>query len=165
MSSTAIISSSSRKNGDTARMVQQLVDITGWDVIDLADYTINHYDYEHRQQDDFISLMKDIINQYDTLVFATPVYWYAMSGIMKVFFDRFTDLLKTEKEYGRKLRGKNFAAISCSQGGGNLEKYFWLPFKETAAYLGMHYICDMHYLTDITTDEELAVFTGLVTNQ
>lgn len=165
MSKTVIISGSSRKNGDTAGMVQQLVDITGWDVIDLSDYTINHYDYEHKHEDDFIPLMKSIIRQYDTLVFATPVYWYAMSGLMKVFFDRFTDLLKTEKEYGRKLRGKGFAAISCSQGGGNLEAYFWLPFKETAAYLGMSYKGDLHYLTGVTTDEELTAFATPGTNR
>ena len=34
-----------------------------------------------------------IIEKYDTLIFATPVYWYSMSGIMKVFFDRKNDNL------------------------------------------------------------------------
>ena len=36
-----------------------------------------------------------------TIIFVTPVYWYAMSGRMKVFFDRWTDLLKIDKDTGR----------------------------------------------------------------
>jgi len=36
--------------------------------------------------DDFISLMTEIIEKYDTLIFATPVYWYSMSRILKKSF-------------------------------------------------------------------------------
>ncbi|MCP4458779.1 MAG: NAD(P)H-dependent oxidoreductase [Cytophagales bacterium] len=39
---------------------------------------------------------------------ATPVYWYSMSGIMKVFLDRIYDVLTIEKELGRKLHGKKW---------------------------------------------------------
>ena len=56
--------------------------------------------------------MKTIISKYDTIIFATPVYWYSMSGILKVFIDRITDLLTIEKELGRKLRGKKMAVVS-----------------------------------------------------
>lgn len=163
MNKTVIISGSARKNGDTSKMANQLAALASWDIIDLNDYNFSHYDYEHKNQDDdYLPMIKNIIDKYDTIVFATPVYWYAMSGVMKMFFDRFTDLLKIEKEYGRKLRGKKMAAISCSQGGGNLEDMFWLPFKETAAYLGMYYAGDMHYNTDITTREELLAFTSKI---
>lgn len=58
---------------------------------------------------DYLNLMKQILDKYETLILATPVYWYSMSGIMKVFFDRLTDLLTIEKEFGRKLRGKKTA--------------------------------------------------------
>jgi multimeric flavodoxin WrbA len=52
----------------------------------------------------------------------TPVYWYTMSGIMKVFFDRFSDLLRIEKDLGRKLRGKSMAVISC--GADEIRRFF-----------------------------------------
>ncbi len=86
-------------------------------MIDLSDYSISHFDYKHlNKEDDFISLMKKISGDYDTLIFATPVYWYAMSCVMKDFFDRFTDLLRIEKELGRTLRNKGVAVITSSNG-------------------------------------------------
>ncbi|MEZ4804274.1 MAG: NAD(P)H-dependent oxidoreductase [Bacteroidia bacterium] len=86
-----------------------------------------------------------------------PVYWYAMSGIMKVFFDRLSDLLTIEKDLGRQLRGKNMAVVSVSN-GNNLGDAFWLPFKSTAEYLGMHYIGDLHTLRNIEQTEGLQEF-------
>ena len=82
-----IILGSSRKDGDTKKVVDELVKLTGWDLIDLNDYKISYYDYEHKNlDDDYLPLMRKIIANYDVLIFATPVYWYSMSGIMKVFF-------------------------------------------------------------------------------
>ncbi|MFW5760799.1 MAG: NAD(P)H-dependent oxidoreductase [Cyclobacteriaceae bacterium] len=69
------------------------------------------------------------MTNYDLLIFAAMVYWYSISGIMKVFFDRITDLLTIEKNLGRQLRGKYMAAISCCN-GNNLEENFWLPFSK-----------------------------------
>lgn len=139
-----IILGSSRKNGETNKVVAELIGISNWDLIDLRDYRISHFDYEHKNRDDdYIDLVKRITDSYDVLIFATPVYWYSMSGIMKVFFDRLTDLLEIEKDTGRKLRNKYMAVISSSN-GGNLGDSFWLPFRKTAEYLGMNYVADLH---------------------
>ena len=139
-----IILGSSRKDGETKKVVSELIRISGWDLIDLKDYNISQFDYEHlNRNDDFIQLMKKITENYDVLIFATPVYWYSMSGIMKTFFDRFTDLLRIEKDTGRKLRDKYMAVISCSN-GDNLGDHFWLPFKKSSEYLGMNYIANLH---------------------
>ena len=84
-----------------------------------------------------------------------------MSGRMKVFFDRLTDLLRIEKDTGRQLRDKYMAVISCSN-GGNLEEYFWLPFKNSAEYLGMHYLTDLHtYQGDVDIDK-IAEFKSII---
>ena len=40
-----IIVGSARRDGDTARLVQMLAQLSGWPVIDLNDYHISHYDY------------------------------------------------------------------------------------------------------------------------
>ena len=157
-----IILGSSRKDGDTKKMVDELVNISNWDCIDLNDYNISYYDYEHKNlDDDYLTLMRQIIANYDVLIFATPVYWYSMSGIMKVFFDRITDLLDSEKDLGRKLRGKSMAALSCSV-GDNLGENFWLPFSETARYLGMNYLGNIHTLADKNETENLQNFAAMI---
>lgn len=153
-----VILGSSRTDGETVAVVKQLKHISNWDVIDLNEYEINYYDYEHKNKDDdYLSLMQKIITDYDVMIFATPVYWYAMSGIMKTFFDRFTDLLDVEKELGRKLRTKSMAAISSSQ-GSNLGDNFWLPFTESAKYLGMNYFGNAHFVTGNDESEKMSKF-------
>ncbi len=143
-----IILGSSRSNGNTAELISKISKENNIDIIDLNKYNFSYYDYESKNlDDDFLPLMKSIIKKYDTLVFATPVYWYNMSGIMKVFFDRFSDLIRVEKEEGRKLRGKNMFVISNSH-SSNLESSFYIPFQKSADYLGMKYLGDMHFNAD-----------------
>ena len=143
-----IILGSSRNNGNTTRIVNEIAQKFHMDVVNLSDYKISYYDYESKNsEDDFLPLMKGIIEKYDTLVFATPIYWYSMSGIMKVFFDRFSDLIRIEKETGRKLRGKKVAVISNSH-DTEIDYDFYIPFRKSAAYLGMEYLGDKHFNAD-----------------
>lgn len=134
-----IILGSSRSNGNTSNTIASIAKKQAIDVIDLNNYSFSYYDYESKNlNDDFLPLIKSIIEKYDTLIFATPVYWYNMSGIMKVFFDRFSDLIRVEKETGRKLRGKNMFVISNSH-DDQIDDSFYIPFQKSAAYLGMNY--------------------------
>ena len=144
MNKTVIIQGSSKSNGDTNTVVNYLNTTNQFDIIDLNTKSIGHFDYDFKNaNDDFLEIMKEVIEKYDTIIFATPVYWYSMSGILKVFFDRISDLLKTEKDIGRKLRGKNMAMISCSN-ANDLKEGFSMPFIESANYLGMNYLGDIH---------------------
>jgi multimeric flavodoxin WrbA len=144
MKKTVIIQASSRSKGDTGKIVEYIKSKIDVDIIDLRTKNIGHYDYEYQNEnDDFIDLMTHIINTYDTIIFATPVYWYAMSGILKVFFDRISDLLRIHKNTGRELRGKNMAMISISN-QDDIKEEFSMPFVESANYLGMHYLGDIH---------------------
>jgi len=140
---TIIVQGSSRSGGNTNKITQILQNHLAADVIDLSQLHIGQYDYENaNQNDDFMPTIKKIV-EYDSIIFATPVYWYAMSGTMKTFFDRITACLKTEKETGRKLRGKYMAAISC--GSVSIEhEGFFIPFEKSAKYLGMHYSGHIH---------------------
>ncbi len=138
-----IIQGSSRSKGNTSKIVEIFRDGLKSDLIDLNLYEINHYNYEHKNsKDDFLNLLIKIV-EYDIILFATPVYWYSMSGLMKTFFDRITDCLKIEKEIGRKLRGKYMGAISCGSDNVKTEGFF-VPFRNSAEYLGMNYIGDLH---------------------
>ncbi|PWJ43680.1 flavodoxin family protein [Sediminitomix flava] len=144
MKKGVIILGSSNSKGETSQLVSYINGQTDFDIVDLKTKNIAEFDYEFKnQEDDFLPLIKTIVESYDTILFATPVYWYTMSGIMKTFFDRISDCLKIEKETGRKLRGMNMAVISCGS-DHILKEGFHMPFKESANYLGMNYLADVH---------------------
>ncbi|WP_106794404.1 flavodoxin family protein [Aquimarina sp. Aq78] len=139
-----ILQGSSKSNGNTNKIALFIKERTGFDIIDLKSKNIGPFEYDFKNRgDDFLPTIKEIVENYDTLIFATPVYWYAMSGIMKTFMDRITDCIKIEKETGRKLKGKKMGMISCGS-GSELKEGFTMPFIESANYLGMHYLGDIH---------------------
>ena len=151
MKKTVIIQGSSKSFGNTHKVVNYLNKDNQFDVIDLKTKNIGPFDYDFANaNDDFLPLMEEIISKYDTIIFATPVYWYSMSGILKDFFDRMSDLLHYKKDLGRQLRGKNMAMISNS-GANDLKEGFTMPFIESANYLGMNYLGDAH--TWVENDE------------
>lgn len=143
-----IIVGTSRNNGNTTKIAAEIANQYAADVINLNDYQFSYYDYEGKNKDDdFYPLIKSIIAKYDTLIFATPNYWYNMSGIMKVFFDRCTDIISIEKETGKSLKGKKCGVISNSH-SDELESEFYIPFRKSAEYLGMEYIGNAHFNAD-----------------
>ena len=152
---TVIVQASSRSTGNTQKIVRVLQDGIKADLIDLSKLNIGQYCYENKNEgDDFLPAIRKIA-EYDLVIFATPVYWYSMSGLLKTFLDRITECLKTEKETGRKLRGKNMAAISCGSESTEIEGFF-VPFKLTAEYLGMNYLGDVHtWISDENPGEEV----------
>ncbi len=139
MPNTLIVLGSARGDGNTAAAVRDLENRVDGKILDLLDYNIAAYDYgnEYPAGDDFLSLARRIVT-YDRLVLASPVYWYSMSGGMKIFLDRFTDLLTYHKDLGRRLRGKELGVLSCSSERG-VNPGFYEPFRLSAEYLGMEY--------------------------
>ena len=161
-SKKVVILGSSASDGNTRKAVDVLRSLTDFELIDLNNFKINHYDYQHANTgDEFIQLMHTIINGYDTFIFATPVYWYAMSGVMKIFFDRITDLLDYEKDLGRKFRTKNMAVLTSSV-GDHLGDDFFLPFRATANYLGIKYLGNLHTVENKYAPEDLKEFAEII---
>lgn len=153
-----ILQASARNDGNSSALAKQLSQVSSWPMIDINEYNISDFDYlHHNRSDDFLPLMKQLIANYDCFVFVTPVYWYSMSGKLKTFLDRFTDLITIEKDTGRKLRSKQMAVVTTSQ-GGNLDEQFWLPFTETANYLGITYLGNLHTIVGTDYEEELRNF-------
>ncbi|EDP96693.1 NAD(P)H-dependent oxidoreductase [Kordia algicida OT-1] len=138
-----ILLGSSRSHGNTHTIVSELQKQTNFDVIDLKQYKINHFAYDLDNEDDFNTLFKKLTATYTTFVFATPIYWYTMSGVMKVFFDRISDFLYEEKDIGRRLRGTNMGVLSCGS-DKEIKQGFEMPFVESAHYLGMQYKGHIH---------------------
>ncbi len=77
---------------------------------------------------------------HDQIIFATPIYWYAVSPAMKVFLDRISDFLELPDllPKGRRLRGKK-AFIVCTSICDEPSAEFMSSFRETFDYLGMNF--------------------------
>ena len=136
--STIIIQASARPYGNTFRVADYLAGELNAVHLDLLEYRIHPFRYDQRYpaDDKFPHLIRHALLPYDHLVFATPVYWYTMSAGMKLFLDRLSDLLISEKEMGRQLRGKTMSVLSVSN-GDDLPEHFTEPLRLTAAYLAM----------------------------
>jgi len=136
---------SSNPLGDTYGVCKSIVDRHHFKFQDLNELVIMPYDYDHENRDDdFLGFMRHVVKSYDTIILATPVYWYSMSGIMKNFLDRFTDLLTIEKDLGRQLRGKSLLVASVSKNDDCPEEYP-KPFERSANYLGMNWKGYAHF--------------------
>ena len=104
---SVIILGSARNDGNTRRVVDYALHTGKYELIDLMDYKIGYFDYDNNHRDDdFIPLVKRVVSDYQSIIFATPVYWYSMSAVMKTFFDRISDLLMWEKRAGPPVAGK-----------------------------------------------------------
>src|SRR5580700_3645601 len=83
-----IVVGAARSDGNTADAVRRLVATVpgnGVEIVDLAKCKIALYDYETSAHDDFFSIVHKMLSC-ESIIFATPMYWYAMSGILKIFF-------------------------------------------------------------------------------
>ena len=139
-----LILGSANSSGDTYKIASYISKTINIPIIDLLQLEISDFDYNFQNKDDdFFPLIEGLIHNYDTFILTTPVYWYTMSAIMKRFLDRFSDLLKIHKEMGRRLKGKKMAILSCGS-DKLLKQGFHMPFIETAKYLGMDYVGDVH---------------------
>ena len=161
-SNILIIMGSSRSKGNTYQIIAALQEKIAATFIDLKAYNISYYDYEHKNQtDDFLKLAEQML-QYDKIIFATPVYWYSMSAILKTFFDRLSDLLTIRKDIGRGLKGRTMYLIICSS-DKELHEGFAMPFEQTAAYLDMHWGGSIHTWVgergiDVTVSKDVDAF-------
>jgi multimeric flavodoxin WrbA len=134
-----VILASARGDSNTLTAVQRLSPVPDYELIDLRSMRIAPYDYLHPQDDsdDFLRIVQKMLDS-ETIVFATPVYWYAMSGLMKIFFDRFSELLSTHKPMGKALKGRTTYLVSTGA-ERELPPGFETPFKLTSEYFKMNY--------------------------
>lgn len=135
-----LLQASARPNGDTFKAAQKLAEELKADHLDLLNYKTYPFNYEqvYPTDDDFLRLIEEEILPHEQIIFASPVYWYSMSGPLKVFFDRLSDLLKSRKDLGRQLRGKRMSVLSVSN-DEVVNASFYDAFRLSAEYLGMEY--------------------------
>ncbi|PPA72452.1 flavodoxin family protein [Jeotgalibacillus proteolyticus] len=120
--SLVIISGSSRENGNTEILAKEAAKNYDGDVewIYLRNHTIHQIvDERHSEngftpvEDDHSSLIEKML-QADKVLFATPVYWYGMSGYMKTFVDRWSQALRDpDLNFKQRIKNKPAYLITC----------------------------------------------------
>jgi len=168
MLKTLALFSSSRRRGNTGQFMDRIASELNIEVVDLVSLHLSPYDYDHRNRnDDFEPLMERVL-AYEQVIFASPIYWYAVSPAMKVFLDRISDFLELPDllPKGRRLRGKK-AFIVCTSICDEPSPAFMSSFRETFDYLGMnfggaaHVNCQEGYSPDVH-EAYAAAFTALL---
>lgn len=132
-----VIFGSSSSNGSTRKAIDLVFEGEEVPIIDLNHHNISYFDYEGKNlNDDFIGIAEKMV-QHNTIIFASPTYWYTMSAIMKTFLDRWSDLLGHRKDLGRALSGKHMFLITSYS--TKKSELFEESFRLTAEYMNMHY--------------------------
>ena len=140
-----VILGSARPDGQTRKAVDLAFPPGTAELVVLPDFAIGGYDYGHFNANDGFGGIARKMAEAEKIVFATPVYWYAMSAPLKIFFDRLTDMTENLKALGKQLAGKPVWVIATGT-EHTLPDGFEVPFARTAQYFGMTYRgCAYHY--------------------
>jgi multimeric flavodoxin WrbA len=157
-----------RAEGNTAAASNHLrrrLDLNDDQVIDLRSCDLAPFSYEPKAASDDFPMIVERMVRHRHIVFATPVYWYAMSGLMKTLFDRFTDLLVVPegRTRGRALAGRNVWLLATGTDQA-LPAGFEQPFASTAQYFDMRWREAFYLRVDESrapTEQDFAVVDAL----
>lgn len=144
-----VVFGSARPNGNTRSAINIVLKHVNYDFVDLSKFNISPFDYEHKNiDDDFIDVVENILN-YENIILATPVYWYSVSTQMKIFLDRWSDILTIKKELGQKFSGKNLFVISSYATEFPLGcSAFETPIRLMCDYMNINYGGCFYYFVD-----------------
>lgn len=109
----------SRPDGNTAYITQKAIDGHAYRWIDLTQYQLDPVrDVRHDNgeittyNDDYKTLIDQVLES-DTIIFASPVYWYSVSASMKAFIDHWSETLMDPnyKDFKEKMSKKDIRLI------------------------------------------------------
>ncbi|MED1471908.1 NAD(P)H-dependent oxidoreductase [Bacillus salipaludis] len=146
--SIAVLYGGTRPNGNTEALTEHA--IRGLDVerINLRDFSIlpiedaRHDEAGFQDRGDDYNAVIDRVLEHDTLIFATPVYWYSMSGTMKNFIDRWSHSMRDAKypDFKKQMSAKKAYVVAV---GGDNPYVKALPmiqqFKHIFDFMGMEF--------------------------
>ena len=114
---------SSRVDGNSEQLTKKVLEGLSYNSTRLKDLFI-HPIQDKRHSKEGFSIVKDdydvIINQIlksNMIIFATPIYWYSMSGQMKIIIDRFSQAIRDERYPQLKEHFKKIQVIVLATGG------------------------------------------------
>ncbi|MFJ7734516.1 flavodoxin family protein [Lysinibacillus sp. NPDC097231] len=122
MNITAFIGSS-RANSNSEQLTDYVLKGIPHKKIDLKNVTIEPiHDLRHDDNgfqfvaDDYDQIIQAFLTS-DIVIFATPIYWYSMSGIMKNMVDRLSHAIRDERFPQLKEKLQTTEAIVLAVGG------------------------------------------------
>ena len=95
------INGSPNKDGNTVHLAKALLAGQVYDTFHLADYKI--YCYGQSYDDDELPKMLTAMQQADTIVIGSPVFWHNMSGAVRNLLDRLYGALDKRVMRGKRL--------------------------------------------------------------
>jgi multimeric flavodoxin WrbA len=120
MPSVLVVSSSPRRDGNSSRLADAALEGAreaghAAELVRVDDH-VAHFLRDCRRcrdasgrctiDDGFEALLRDSVLPADGIIFATPIYWYGMSGQLKTFFDRmFCFIAASEPDADRFVAG------------------------------------------------------------
>ncbi|WP_436862487.1 flavodoxin family protein [Staphylococcus caeli] len=109
----------SRPEGNTAHLTKMAIDGHDYEWIDLTKYQLNpvrdvRHDGKHitSYDDDYKSIIDKVLES-DTVIIASPVYWYSVSASIKAFIDHWSETMMDPKysDFRTKMAEKDFRLI------------------------------------------------------
>lgn len=130
---------SARKNGNTEQLINYILDGIEHTSIQIADHHIEPIiDMRHTEEgfsitnDDCDEIIQQLLD-HDVILFATPLYWYGMSGQMKLFIDRWSQYLRDERFNFKEELSKKKAYVVIT--GGANAKFTGLPLVQQFGHI------------------------------
>ena len=99
--SILFINGSPNKNGNTSELAAALLNGKNYTTLNLIDYTIGAYG--QNLPNDGLDTVIHAIEQADTIVVGSPVYWHNICGSVRNVLDRFYGKVENGSLSGRKL--------------------------------------------------------------
>lgn len=87
------INCSKNKNGVTSNLGKTAFKGIESNQLHLVDYSIKQIDQESDKRTDQFKEVFIPFKEADVILIGTPVYWSSMTGYLKTFIDRFTDVI------------------------------------------------------------------------
>jgi multimeric flavodoxin WrbA len=134
-----VLYGSSRENGNSEMLADIMVEGLECTKTYLRQKNIEPIeDKRHTEEgfqpidDDYDEIVDQLLH-HDILIFATPLYWYGMSGRMKNFFDRWSQSLRDKRfNFKESIANKKAYVIIT---GGDHPRFKGLPLIQQFQYI------------------------------
>lgn len=135
-----VIYGGTRATGNAETLTERVIQGLPVEKIYLKDYHIKPINDERHTQDGFKEVNDDYkaildrVLDCDILLFATPIYWFSMSGTMKLFIDRWSQTLKDVNypDFNKVMSAKKAYVIAV---GGDNPLLKGLPLIQQFQYI------------------------------
>ena len=99
--SILFVNGSPNQNGNTAKLAAELLKVRDYETLNLTDYTIGSYGQQ--LPGDGLDAVIEAMEQADTIVIGSPLYWHNICGSVRNVLDRFYGRVENGGLKGRRL--------------------------------------------------------------